>query len=321
MDNNQGFNQNQEKIRDKEFEAKSRNYVGPEGLATKQLEIGLWYVEHKQLLRRILYGCLIVVGAISWTYTIYGFAYYLARGMNEDTILARQLVETSSIGHNYVLEVGARELAISPIEVIGSADGKYDFYAQIKNDNQKWWAEFDYYFLVAGRQTKKSHGYILPLEAKYIFALAEAFTSPPETAALVMENLKWQRISSHEIQDWPDYYKKHLDILIADIKFTPADTSPLSEKLNLNQLSFSATNNTAFNFWETGFTILLYRGGGVANLNHYILNDFMSGEKRAVEISWPGNIGQVDKVEIMPEINIMKDDIYIPFAGGIGQPK
>jgi hypothetical protein len=47
----------------------------------------------------------------------------------------------------------------------------------------------------------------------------------------------------------------------------------------------------------------------------------MSGQKKSVEISWPGDLGWVDSVEIIPEINIMKDDIYIPYQGGVGQPK
>ena len=66
-----------EKDRGNKLEAATRNYTGPEGITTKQLEAGLWYVEHKQLLRRILYGFLILTAAVSWTYTIYGFAYYL----------------------------------------------------------------------------------------------------------------------------------------------------------------------------------------------------------------------------------------------------
>ena len=310
-----------EKDRGNKLEAAVENYTGPEGITTKQLEAGLWYVEHKQLLRRILYGFLILTAAVSWTYTIYGFAYYLARGMAEDQLLAKQLVEINNIGHNYILQISARELVVSPVGVLRSTDKKYDLYAQIRNDNPAWWVEFDYYFIAEGRQTEKKHSYILPLEPKYLFALAQDFDSPPPSAALVMENIKWQRISPHQIKDWNDYYKKHLAISSADIKFTPAGLSPLSEKLNLNQLSFNAINNTAFNFWETGFTILLFRSGELANINHYILNDFMSGQKRFVELSWPGDIGQVDRVEIIPEINIMKDDIYIKYEGGVGQEK
>lgn len=319
MDNNQ--NSNQEKNQTKKAEARLKNYVGPEGITTKQLEAGLWYVEHKQLLRKILCGFLILVAAISWTYTIYGFAYYLVRGLNEDERLIKQLVEVNNIGHDYVSLVGAKSLAVAPVGILKSTDKKYDLYVQIENDNQKWWAEFDYYFLAAGSQTEKTAGFILPLETKYLLALAQDFINPPAGAVLIMENLRWRRINQHQIPDWPDYYEKHLAIESADIKFTPAGSSPLSEKLNLNQLSFNAINQTAFNFWEAGFTILLYQGGGLANINHYILNDFMSGEKRFIEISWPGDLGRAERVEIVPEINIMRDDIYIPYEGGVGQEK
>jgi hypothetical protein len=136
MANNQ--NLSWEKSQVKELDAKSKNYVGPEGITTKQLEAGLWYVEHKQLLRRILYGFLIAVGAVSWAYTIYGFAYYLARGMNEDALLTKQLVETNSIGHDYILQISAKELVITPIEAVRSTDRRYDLYSQVRNDNRDW---------------------------------------------------------------------------------------------------------------------------------------------------------------------------------------
>ena len=58
VNNNQPFNQNQEKNQAKNLEARFKNYTGPEGITTKQLEAGLWFVEHKQLLRRIIYGFL-----------------------------------------------------------------------------------------------------------------------------------------------------------------------------------------------------------------------------------------------------------------------
>ncbi len=321
MDNQQSINQNQEQIKQREIEAKLKNYSGPEGVTTKQLEIGLWYVEHKQLFRKLFYGFLILVGVVSWTYSIYGFAYYLARGMNEDSILVKQLVETNSIGHDYILQISAKPLSIAPIGILRSTDKKYDLYAQLTNENQKWWVEFDYYFIAAELQTPKAKGFILPGETKYFFSLAQDFTYEPDQAQLIMENISWQRIDQHKISDWNQYYQEHLNIESADIKFTPSNSSPLSEKLNLNQLSFNATNHTAYNYWDIGFAILLYGGGELVNVNHYTLNDFMSGEKRFIEISWPGAIGWVDSVKVIPEINIMKDDIYIPYEGGVGEKK
>ena len=313
---NQNFNQEN----DQQLDSKVKNYVSPEGITTKQLEFGLWYVEHKRQLRLVLIGLLIAIAAVSWSYTIYGFSYYLARGMSEDEILSRQLVQSSSVGHDYVLKVSAQSLLISPVNAIKATDNKYDLYAMIRNDNQNWWAEFDYYFASGSLKTEKKSGYVMPLEDKNLMALAQDLSNGSADTALVMENISWHRVDLHKIPDWNAYRLNHLNITAADVKFTSAVLNPLSEKLNLNELNFTAVNQTAYNYWEVGFAVLLYRGGDLVGLNHYSLSDFMSGEKRAVSLSWPGSIGRVDKVDIIPEINIMKDDIYIPFEGGVGQP-
>lgn len=312
---NPNFNQ------DKEIEKNLKNYVSTEGITTKQLEIGLWYVEHKRQLKMVLIGFLILISAVSWAYTVYGFAYYIARGMNEDEILTRQLVQVNGADHDYIVRISAKDLVIGAVEVIRSSDKKYDLYTKLKNDNPKWWAEFDYYFTAAGRQTEKIKGYILPEEIKYPAALAEEFPYYPEDGRLVIENISWHRINQHKIADWEAYRASHLNITSADVKFVPAYLSPLSEKLGLNQLSFYAVNQTAYNYWSVGFVILLYAGDQITAINHYILSDFMSGQKRLVELSWPGDLGRADRVEVIPEINIMKDDIYIKYEGGTGQEK
>ncbi|MDP2708611.1 MAG: hypothetical protein Q8O93_00960 [bacterium] len=313
-------NLEQEKTNDKKIDAKLRAYVDTDGLGTKRLEAGLWYIEHKQKLRLALYGFFIITAAVSWSYTIYGFTYYFSRGVAEDELLVTQIAQLSGADHNYVKSIAARDLAAEPVKILKSADGKYDFYARLKNLNDKWWAEFDYYFSADGRQTEKTGSYILPLEEKYPAALAQSFDYLPANAELIIENMVWRRIDRHRIPDWNAYYAGHLDITSADIKFIPAAASLLSEKLNLNELSFSLSNNTVYNYWEAGFTILLYSGGQIAGINHYTLNDFMSGEKREVKLSWTGNLKRVDRIDIIPEINIMKDNIYIKYEGGAGQP-
>ncbi|MBI4778876.1 hypothetical protein HY797_00290 [Candidatus Falkowbacteria bacterium] len=318
MDNQ---NLNQDEAKAKEIEEKMENYVSTEGITTKQLEIGLWYIEHKKQLKTALIGFLILISAISWSYTIYGFAYYIARGMGQDEILVKQLAQVNSVGHDYVMQVSAKDLMLSSVEIIKSSDKKYDLYVKLQNDNQKWWVEFDYYFIAAGRQTQKTRSYVLPADIKYLTALAEDFPYYPDDARLVIENITWRRINQHQIADWAIFKDSHLNIENTDLKFIPANASALSEKLSLNQLSFNAINHTAYNYWGVGFVILLYAGDRITAINHYVLNDFMSEQKRPVEISWPGDLGRADRVEIIPEINIMKDDIYIKYEGGVGQEK
>ena len=298
-----------------------KSFQDIEGLSTKKLNFGLWYVEHLKQLRLALIIFLVGLAVVSWFWTIYGFAYYLISGMKQDDILIDEIAQTSGADHSYISQSAPQGLNFSPVQVLNSTDKKYDLVAQIENINLKSWAQFDYYFSFGSQATKKSSGFILPGETKYLLALAEPTATRPANVQLIIENLRWQRVNQHQISDWQDYYESHLAIVNTDIKFTPASQSDLSQKLGLNQLSFNSFNRTPFNYWQVDFIILLYSGNALVSVDKYGLTDFMSGENRPVQLSWPGNIGRIDKIEIIPEINIMDDNIYIKYEGGIGEER
>jgi len=302
-------------------EERLEKYKDVEGLSTGKLNFGLWYIKQRQHLKIALIAFLAIIGAVSWTYTIYGFAYYIARGMNEDERIVKRLVQTNIIGHDYVAQSAAQDLKYYPVKILTSNQNKYDLAVQVQNFNQKWMAEFDYYFLHGNKEVGRAKSFILPDETKYLLALAEDFTVKPATVQLMIENIRWSRINQHEISDWPGFRNEHLNITVEEIEFIPAARSALTEKTNLNQLNFKAVNKTPYNYWEVSFLILLYRGNNVVEVNKYGLADFMSQEERWVRASWPSKVGRADKVDIIPEVNIMNDDIYIKYEGGIGEEK
>lgn len=302
---------------DNNIDQQIKKFQDLEGLSVNKLNFGLWYVEHIKQLRMIIIIILIIIASISWTYTIYGFAYYIARGMNEDEIMAKQLVETKGIDHNYLSQSAAKDLIIYPVQVLLSTNKKYDLLVQIKNTNLKSWGNFDYSFLINNQKTKQQSGFIFPGETKYLIALAQDFSYQPSGVQLVIENLSWSRINQHQISDWQDYYNSHLNIINTDAKFVPSNQSGLSQKLELNQLSFNSYNKTPFNYWQVDYLILLFNNNAVINVNKYTLMDFMSGQTRLIQLSWQGSIGRVDEVKIIPEINIMDENNYIKYEGKV----
>lgn len=295
-------------------------YKDIEGLSTKKLNFGLWYVLRRERFKKILIGFLAAVAAVSWLYTLYGFFYYVIWGMKQDRLLAYELVKTNAIGHDYVAQISAKDLQISSIEVLKSANQKYDFIAKIKNPNQKWRAEFSYYFYSGDKRTEALRGFVLPDEEKYLVAFNQD-ASGGSAVRLAIENIGWSRINPHEIPDWEYFSADRLNIAVKDIIFTPASRSGLTDKINLNQLSFTAINKTAYNFREVDFIVLLNSGGAVIGVNKYKLKDFMSGEERQIQANWPGVSGRVSKAEVIPEVNIMDDGAYLKFEGGVGEEK
>jgi len=296
-------------------------YGSEDDLSSKKLEVGLWLLEHRKNLRLALIVFLVIIAAISWTYTIYGFSYYIAKGMGEDKILAEQLVSTGAINHDYISQLSPRDLIYSPAQILRSSDNKYDFVSEIKNPNQKHWGSFRYCLIEQGREFDCQDGFIFPGETKNLLSLANNFNYLPRDVNLAIKNLSWKRLSYAEIPDWNDFKNNHLNIEITNAKFEPSQTSGLSEKLNLNILEFEATNKTAYNYWEAPLAIFLYSGNSLIGVNKYILTEFMSKDKKSVEMSWSGNLGGTSSVKIIPDINILKDDIYIKYQGEAGQEK
>lgn len=321
-DNFTQFNQDDE--RGKEEQPKKINinkYKDIGGLTLRKLNIGLWYVEHKIILRRFLIGFLLLIAAVSWSYTVYGFAYYFSRGMAEDELLARQTVNSGIINHSAILAVSAKNLLFTPAGVLRSNGKKYDFFVKAQNPNNRHAAEFDYYFLSDGHQTGKRSGFILPGESKYLLSLSNELDFKPANARIKFENFRWIRINKHTIPDWKIYRDKRLNIKISGIKFIPAGKNALSDKVKLNYLEFTASNKTNYNYWNVDFVILLYRGANIVGVNKYDIDKFMSGQVRQETVNWPGLISRVDRVAIIPEINIVKNDIYIKYKGGVGEEK
>ncbi|MFA4833532.1 MAG: hypothetical protein WC619_01635 [Patescibacteria group bacterium] len=289
--------------------------------SNKKLALGLWLIENRKKFRAALVIFLALVAGVSWSYTIYGFAYYLAKGMNEDEILARQIVQDQVVGHDYILKLAPTDLIFSSPQIFKGNEDKYDFLVEIKNPNLRHWASFSYCFFANSKEADCGESFILPEETKIVSALAKTFKSRPTIATFSVKKITWLRVNPRQFPNWENFRDEHLNIAVEGVKFTPAAESGLSEKVNLNNLEFTITNKTPFNYWEVPFNILLYRGSSISGLNRYTALELMSREKRKVEMSWLGGLSASDDIKIVPEINIFKDGIYIKYEGGIGEEK
>lgn len=314
------FNKNDFK-KNKPREDDIKKYQDQGGLTVRKLDVGLWYLEHKNLLRKILIGFLIFISAVSWPYVIYGFAYYLARGMDEDKALVDDIVNSGRIDHGAIVSLSPKDLSLGSISLLPAGNDKYDFFARVQNPNNRHGAEFVYFFSDGNKNTESLSGFILPGETKYLLSLGNEFERGSAGVQLKIDGLKWITIDRHQISDWSDYSGRRLDMAVSDAKFIPAGQSGLSDKISLNSLEFSVANNSVFNYWNVDFIILLYGGLNIVGVNKYSLSEFMSGQDRQASINFLGELSHVSKIEVFPEINILRDDVYIGYEGGAGEIK
>lgn len=285
------------------------------GVTLKKLNIGLWYLENREKFKKGLLYFLIGICVLAWGYIIVSVIYYFTFGMSKDNEMVRQIVTNGLVSHDVLLTKAAQDIAFGSPEVFDLDNGKYDFVTEIKNPNKDFYAEIEYIYNADGQDIASGKTFILPEETKNIILLGKALTYRPQKAMLKTSNIKWQRIDKHIINDWEDYKNSHLNISVENVSFVGSRDSGILQAAGLNNLEFDVANKTPYNYWQVDFSILLYSGDSLAAVNRYGLTEFMSGTSRKVKMSWPGTFNRITNIKIVPELDIMQNDIYIKFQG------
>ncbi len=312
-----------EQIKEDNFETGNKKtnkevekYTDLEGLSTKKLNFGLWYVQNRKKIRGTIVVVLIIIASITWLWTLYNFIYYYAIGIKEDEQMIREVVQGGIIDHSYLESLSPQKLLISNPEILRGNTGAFDVFVQIQNPNPKHSATFEYCFVARDEIVECGENFILPNDSKYIMALSKEISTNAQNTDFRIKNLSWKRIDVHKYPNWENYSKERLAFNISNIKFTPAPSSGLSENISLNILEFTVKNNTAYNYWAVPLDIVLYSSAGIIGVNQYTVTEFMSKESRDITLSWPGNLGRATDIQISPELDILQDDIYIRYQGG-----
>lgn len=304
MDNKESLNN---KINNNDLKKRMEDFQDTEGLSTKKLNFGLWYIEHRRIIQQSGIGLLAAFSTFFWLYFLYGITSYIFWGMKADELIINDLVNSGLISHDYFIKNSAKDLVIFGAETVKSQSGKYDYIVKIQNFNDNWWGIINYTY-IAGNTVGEGESFILPSEAKYITVFNQEGASDIRFA---VKNVSWSRINKHLIPNWDEYKSRRLAFEIKDIQFQPVNKTNLSGS-SLNQLSFAVKNNTAYNFQEVDFLVFLTGGAQIIGINKYKLENFLSGEKREVRANWLGNFGR-PQVEIYSEVNIMDKAVYKSF--------
>ncbi len=297
-------------------------YQDPEGLTVGKLEIGLWFLSHRRKFIYILYTILIIVSIICWSIFIYTFGHYVLIGMVQDRKMLEELSQYNGAIPDILMRQAAVPLVLGEPQVLSVGMNVYDIAVKIMNPNKNHWAEFDYHLEGSnGAIFGKSQGFILPQESKYTLSLGNTLLSRPSKVFFVIDHIKWGRISGHNFPDWEAYKSSRLDFTVSGEKFTPANINILSENVNLNELSFTISNNTAYNYYTVDLIILLRDNSNIVAVNRYNVDNFYNETNRNISVTWPGTINRVHNIDIIPEINITDPRVFMPLDLGPGEPK
>jgi hypothetical protein len=197
------------------------------------------------------------------------------------------------------------------------SDGNYDLVTQVTNPNQKWYAkELAYHFEFGGEPISTKTGYVLPGRSTYLAELNRERPGGAARAELIIENIEWEKQSGFEA-----LAEKFLRFEISDVSYIPAQQTDIEGDRPINQVKFTIKNSSPQNFWDIDVFIFLYAGTQMRAVNKYHINSLDSLEQRQVVINWPGSLPAINKVSVVPQLDILDPSVYKGFGEVTGEEK
>lgn len=282
------------------------------GVSTEELETGLWFITHRKHFIIGLVVVLSLVSLITWSYSLYRWGDYLFFGMSQDEVFRQHLTQEGGIIH--IENRGIGYLVIGDTTMILNPDNTVDCIAQVENTNSRGILTFDYYFDINGQQVGRGREFVLPGDSKHLLALDEEASAQGGNTNLVVENMSLQRLEAEVATHWEDYRADRLNFQVSEPKFIPGQISGLSEKLSLGEVNFKITNAGGYGYKEARLVVLLKSGSRIVGATYYYLQNFRSGDIKDVRFTWAGAVPTVSQVEIIPDINLLDENVYLRYS-------
>lgn len=289
-------------------ESKLSRYIDPTGeFSNRELQVGGWYLRHKQGLYQIFVGILITWCVIMVGFSSYRWAEYLIVGYWQDEDM--RVAQTQEFVNYTLLQpaYSARPLQIEGADVYASAKEKYDFVTTVKNPNPEFVARVTYKYEFTGGETEVREQMVLPLREQLLPILGHTSDFSPNNFQLTLLKVRWQRVNEHQIPDANAYIGERLNFSLSPVSSTPA-TVDLPARVQ-----FRIQNNSAYSLWEPVFWVELEENGLRQGVSLVTLRQFRSGESREVEIR-PLSLSNVTNVRIIPVINVFDRRVFMPIG-------
>jgi hypothetical protein len=241
-----------------------------------------------------------------WVFSLWNWGDYVVNGITGDIKLSNNLAsfpDYSGIKERY---------APIPIQVVGAnayvgGSKTYDLIAEVSNPNKNFIVYFDYFFVAGNQRTLTQKGFLFANESYPLvyFGFGEGY---PSGVNLIMENVSWKRISTHDIPNVVAWQNDRLNFSVKNFSFSEPQTL---DGVTANVIKFDITNNSAFGYRDSAFVVALMQSGSLVGAMPLILKDFKSLETRSIDLRNFSDNLVISDVVVFPLIDIYNQEVYL----------
>lgn len=285
----------------------SAKYEDPtQEFTSQELKWGFWYVKHKALLYKVSLIGLIAINSVFIIFGLWQWGIYLL-GIPD----AQRVQSSLSASVNYTgihLHFSAQPVQAINTQIFSSRENKYDAVADLINPNSRFLATFDYYFVIGETKTPVQKTFLMPGESRLVahLGIADGAGSAPQ---IVLENIKYERISAHKVADTGSWQAYRLNFQVSDFVFLK---SLAQEGANTDALQFKLTNASPYSYVNADFYVGLLQNGQMVGILPLHLDSINSMETKDIDLRNFSSGLSVTEIALYPIINLYDEGVYAP---------
>jgi len=277
------------------------------GFSSTDLKRGIWYVEHRELLKKIFMISFILFDVGFLGYALWGWGSYMIVGYTQD----KQNEARSVAGfQNYAVQqtrYEASDLTFALPEVFQSADDVYDFVIDVDNPNERWVARVRYQFTYNGGVTEEREAILMPGVHQPIVVFGVHEVTRPSAVRFQPLSIEWRSIDPHVVFDIQDYLEKRNQFAVSDVSFTRAGDADIGG----DRVTFTLANTSVFSYWDPQFFVELKDGQKRQGIAQVTIDQLLKQSVRPVDIRLFGPNLFVTDVTLYPTINFFDQDVFM----------
>lgn len=287
------------------------------GVSGRQLKVGRWWISHKLLIHKLFFGLVLVLGLGLLGYSIYGWSTYYSHGYWKDKKMVASMLDQTVPFAAYHRSRAPQSLEDSGLKVFdsGTKSGWKDLIVPVINPNDKWVAHVDYHFEDGEEVSEMQTDMILPLQEMPVGILGYAPSTTVRAPAFVIDDVRWERIDPHVVEDVQAFIASRLDFSVENIEIAGPGSL---EDLKVHVISFDLTNNTLQSYWEVPLLIELYRNDRLVGVEMVRISPLELQDTVSVDIRSFSNERAITDIRVVPKINIFDQSVYKALADGLG---
>lgn len=294
------------------------------GFTEGELTVANFWVRNRVLLRKIGRGTLIGVNVLLWGYTAWSILDAYAISYPRESRIVEQIAQNQFLASKFQSNQ-PKGVQTGTVSVFAATDDRLDMIVDALNPNAEWWADFTYRFNVSGELTPQQTGFILPGQRLYLGAFGfKPKTHGARSGFLIVDNLHWHRVDPSEVAgDYTSWLARRNQFRAEDVTFisdagpVPSAVTSGTSRTVTGARGFSRTslifeNPSAYGFWKVRLYVVLKRANSPIAATSIDLEPVRAGERRPVDIDWFERLPSVTETEIVPVVNFLDRDAYLP---------